>query len=172
MDLLQHNVDSPDELSASAYALTHVEPSVEPDSAIARLQSVARRCRIAMQAVFLLPTALLLLMPALMDALPGMPWVLPAISISLIAPLVIATRRYRRTVDELTALDDVRLIGPMVDALSAQNQQIGEAAATHLARLLPRLRAADAELLSNAQRRVLDRALGERRHATLAVSIL
>jgi hypothetical protein len=69
----------------------------------------------------------------------------------------------------LMRFDDVRAVGPLVDALDFR--VVGALAATALIRLLPRLTVTDAELLSPAQRARLNKAM-QRDNTDLTLAIL
>jgi hypothetical protein len=153
--------DASVELDAQAEALA--------GAAIARLTEAARRRRHRLQVVVSLPFVLLLLTPMIS----GVSLLLvPSISIALVFALLATGRHYRMTVDALAERDDVRLIGPMVDAMAVQGGDIRAVATEQVARLLPRLQPADAPLLKDRQRRTLDSVLLERKDLILALAIL
>lgn len=65
----------------------------------------------------------------------------------------------RAEVERLAASDDVRAVGPLIDALKSSDRQTRAVIENALIRLLPRLLAADSEILNVEQRNVLYRAL-------------
>ena len=67
--------------------------------------------------------------------------------------------RQRRTRQSLQQIDDVGLIGPLAEALDAEVAIKPKALIAALRRLLPRLQASDAALLTGEQRKCLYRAL-------------
>lgn len=70
-------------------------------------------------------------------------------------------KRRRVLAHALARREDVRAIGPLIDALGLDDAGVHEIAADGLIRLLPRLKASDADLLSDAQKSVLIRILNE-----------
>ena len=89
---------------------------------------------------------------------------------SLMPPLVIcytvaafcmalAGRRWGRAAQRIAHFDDLRASGPLMEALELREQTVVAAAENALSRLLPRLKASDAELITEAQRECLYRRL-------------
>jgi hypothetical protein len=70
--------------------------------------------------------------------------------------------QYRRTTEALARTDDVRMVGPLVDRLryGRKRRRTRRVVREALIRLLPKLRASDAGLLSAEQHRRLARTLG------------
>jgi hypothetical protein len=71
-----------------------------------------------------------------------------------------ASRKQQTAALALSRFDDIRAIGPLAEALEFQERDIRPIARRALIRLLPRLQASDAPLLSPAHRAILNRALG------------
>ena len=67
--------------------------------------------------------------------------------------------------------DDVRVVGPLAEALEFKDKAVLSVATGALIRLLPRMQASDGPLLSPAQRACLNRAL-QRRNFELSLAIL
>jgi hypothetical protein len=65
----------------------------------------------------------------------------------------------KRVMQALSEIDDVRAVGPLIEALDRQDASTARAAAGALIRLLPRLRPGDANALSDRQRAILNEAL-------------
>ncbi len=92
------------------------------------------------------------------------------IPIGLLGMSTMASRQQQIAAMALSQCDDVRAIGPLSEALEFQERDIRPLASRALIRLLPRLQASDASLLSAAQRSCLNRALtGSNVALTLAI---
>jgi len=89
-----------------------------------------------------------------------------------IAALFAATQLQKNAAGALARYDDVRGVGFLAEAMEYGDKGIERQAETALVRLLPRLRATDHALLTEPQRRCLDRALVKRRSPELALAIL
>ena len=88
----------------------------------------------------------------------GHPFTLSGISI-IVSYLFIEARLGRRTrkrASKLEKVDDLRLIGPLTEALEIESVPVRHLAKEKLTQLLPRLKASDAHLLNAAQRKRLD----------------
>lgn len=101
-------------------------------------------------------------------------WDFPSLFGSLwggVATLFAATQLQKDAVLALSRYDDVRGVGFLAEALEFDDKVIVRQAGDALVRLLPRLRASDHSLLTDEQRRCLDRALerGKRRDLCLAI---
>jgi len=70
-------------------------------------------------------------------------------------------RRWGIAAARMARFDDVRAIGPLMEALDHRDKSVVSAAQQGLAGLLPRLNADDAELISGAQREVLYRSFAK-----------
>jgi hypothetical protein len=89
----------------------------------------------------------------------------------LLTPIVVGVfGRHRRFVRSLARYDDVRVVGPLVEALE-MDESIS-VVEDQLTKYLPHLRANDGVLLNVAQRRMLDRALLRCRKPDLVLAIL
>jgi len=73
-----------------------------------------------------------------------------------------APRLLKQAAPMLARLEDVRLVGLLVEILEFGGTEVGQAAQKTLTVLLPRLQAGDADLLSEAQRAILYRRLAAR----------
>jgi hypothetical protein len=82
------------------------------------------------------------------------------IPLVLLGISTIASRKQQTAALALSRFDDVRAIGALAEALEFQERDIRPISRRALIRLLPRLQASDAPLLSPAQRAILNRALG------------
>jgi len=100
------------------------------------------------------------------------PWLIGIACLFVFGGTVAMSGPHKDAVKRLARLDDVRAIGPLVEALEMRDSAMRKRAEDALIRLLPRLRSADAELLGDAQRRILGRALVKHRNTELAVAIL
>jgi hypothetical protein len=92
---------------------------------------------------------------------------------ALVHPLIAKwthLRRDAKAIHTVAELDDIRSVGPLAEALELRNAGIQRIAEAALIRLLPRLRASDAGLLSAEQRSYLYRALnGKNEELILAI---
>jgi hypothetical protein len=70
-----------------------------------------------------------------------------------------ASQAQKRVTKELAEFEDIRSVGPLAEALEYQDRELKAIAESKLTRLLPRLRASDASLLDEEQRKCLYRAL-------------
>jgi hypothetical protein len=77
--------------------------------------------------------------------------VIVAIGMSVVKP----RKKYRPLAQTLVDLNDIRAIGPLIDALKVEDKQCHAIAKEGLIQLLPRLQPSDAELLTAEQRRLL-----------------
>lgn len=68
-------------------------------------------------------------------------------------------RQMQATVRALTSIEDLRVVGPLLDLLNESVCQLNRQVVAALTRLLPRLQASDAGLLTARQRRRLSEAL-------------
>lgn len=80
--------------------------------------------------------------------------------------------QFRSLATAMSTLDDVRSVGWLVDAMTSQDKQLQASAESALVRLLPKLTAADRNLLDDEQRRRLDKQLQKSRSRDFAVAIL
>ncbi len=71
-----------------------------------------------------------------------------------------ATKTHKKAASELTAIDDLRAVGPLAESLDIEEHDINAQVQTALIRLLPRLQSSDAALLDANSRACLNRALG------------
>jgi len=71
------------------------------------------------------------------------------------------TRLQRVVARRLADFDDVRAVGPLAEALDQQDKSTKKAAGAALARLLPRLRFSDSDLLNDGQRDFLLKGFGK-----------
>ena len=82
--------------------------------------------------------------------------VLPIINVFSWVPQIIASRmnneRRKRTVEALTKANDVRIVGPLCDALGFRDEGMAKIAGEALIGILPRLQASDSRLLNDEQR--------------------
>lgn len=78
----------------------------------------------------------------------------------------------QKTTQQLAEFEDVRTIGPLLEALELGYSKVTRVIETALLRLLPRLRASDANLLNSKQRRALARLLTTTRKTELQLAIL
>jgi len=92
--------------------------------------------------------------------------------IGSVGALFAATQLQKNAASALARYDDVRAVGFLAEALEFDDKDVVKQAQEALTRLLPRLRASDHELLTNEQRRMLDRALLKNRNADLSLAIL
>lgn len=96
---------------------------------------------------------------------------------ALLAPLgllsigVDASLKERTAARAILEFDDLRIVGPLAEALDITEDTIGRLAEEELIRLLPRLKASDAHLLDPTQRACLNRALC-RGNTALTLAIL
>lgn len=92
------------------------------------------------------------------------------IPVGLICAGGVASLRQQAVAAAITQFDDVRALGPLAEVLEFRTEPIVPIAEKALIRLLPRLQAQDASLLSSAQRACLNRALeGGNTGLTLAI---
>ncbi len=72
------------------------------------------------------------------------------------------SRRFKKAAHDAVGLDDVRKVGPLVDALAVNDRGMREMAEVEneIIRLLLRLKATDANLLNDGQRKNLNRVFG------------
>lgn len=69
------------------------------------------------------------------------------------------SKRLRHSTGPLSALGDVRLVGPLVEMLRIEDHHVRARAGAALTQLLPHLQASDASLLTTSQRMLLCRVL-------------
>ena len=84
---------------------------------------------------------------------------------------VVISQQAKSAAVAIARFDDVRAVGPLAEALWFKDKYVTSAASTALIRLLPRLQASDACLLSPRQRSCLNKALRER-NPSLTLAIL
>jgi HEAT repeat protein len=72
----------------------------------------------------------------------------------------------------LANYDDIRVVGALTEALESQDKNVIAVAEQKLIQLLPRLRASDAGLLNEEQRKILNKTLPNRKKPGLAIAIL
>lgn len=70
-----------------------------------------------------------------------------------------AEKRWGRAAAKMSQFDDLRAIGPLLEALDLRDTAVVDAAETTLLRLLPRLQASDSNAISETQRECLYRRL-------------
>jgi hypothetical protein len=86
--------------------------------------------------------------------------------------LFAATKAQRNASTVLTKFDDVRTVGALTEALEMGDSTVTSAVGSKLTELLPRLRASDAALLNDKQRRILDRVLMRHSRPAFVLAIL
>jgi HEAT repeat protein len=156
---------------AAEQALEQMQPAEAVDTLLALLEKegrkrrLKRRIALGMAIVFGVLFAVLIATGEVVRI--GLNNILPTIIV-----LLTASRLQKRAASELAKHDDIRAVGPLVEALEFRSRQVGPEAERALIRLLPRLRATDSGLLNEEQRRILCRALVRRRNPHLAVAIL
>jgi len=83
---------------------------------------------------------------------------------------VVVSDRAKSAAVSIARFDDVRAVGPLAQALWFKDRRVASIASGALIRLLPRLQASDAFLLSPAQRSCMNRALrGKNIELTMAI---
>jgi hypothetical protein len=83
---------------------------------------------------------------------------------------VVVSRQEKEAALAISRFDDIRAVGPLAEALRMKDRPIRKTSAQALIRLLPRLQASDAFLISPAQRSCLNRALrGRNKELMLAI---
>lgn len=75
--------------------------------------------------------------------------------ITLFGGAAAVSQSQKRGVSVLAQFDDVRAVGPLVDSLKYQDRTVTKTAEAALTRVLPKLRASDAEMLNDNQRDAL-----------------
>lgn len=90
----------------------------------------------------------------------------------LFASMFAVSQLHKNAASALARYDDVRAIGFLAEALEFDDKGVAQQAQEALIRLLPRLKATDHGLLTDEQRRCLDRALLKHRSAELSLAIL
>ena len=119
---------------------------------------------------FWLVVWLIIYFPILSKAHPrdGMSFTLVSLALpALVFPLVIILikrenwKSTQRTIAKIEAMDDVRLIGSLMEMLDIDSVPVRNAAKARLAQLLPRLKASDTELITSLQRKRLHSFLAE-----------
>ena len=80
-------------------------------------------------------------------------------------------RTDKRNIENLAQFDDVRVVGPLAEALVYKDRNLRKVVQDALTQLLPKLKASDAPLLSKEQRGYLHRALS-RKDTELSFAIL
>ena len=81
-----------------------------------------------------------------------------------------ASKTHKKAASELTAIDDLRAVGPLAESLAIEDKRVRAQVQAALIRLLPRLQSSDAALLTPNSRASLNRALnGTNETLTLAI---
>jgi hypothetical protein len=96
-------------------------------------------------------------------------------TVAVISATVAATRKQVDLNRELAALDDVRVIGPLIDAMDYGEEDTPDYILAGLARQLPSMKASDAGLLTERHRKILRQILAEqeeKKFTALRVAIL
>jgi hypothetical protein len=127
--------------------------------AIAKKENLQRRRWAPISALWLVVQA------AIIIAAPHSPVAGYSYSFSIVLGVLIARSfaiRYRRTTASLSAVDDLRMVGPLIDRLGSRSKdrQTRGVLKQALMRLLPRLKASNASLLTAGQKARLTRHLG------------
>lgn len=92
--------------------------------------------------------------------------------ISVGVGMLVASQAQKSATNALTRYDDLRAVGPLVEALDYGDKRLAQAAESTLVRLLPRLTADRSYLLEESHRKVLNRLLTGQRSQLLAEAIL
>lgn len=151
--------------------------SWELDELLATLQQEAQNRRNRRRAFAIGVTLYLAIVIGAMISLTAATGKFPFIMISgissmtaVVATVNAASKKQTEATKRLAQFDDVRAVGPLVDALGFQDKDTRNVAGEALVRLLPRLQASDASLLNVEQRRLLTRALdGKNQPLSLAI---
>jgi hypothetical protein len=83
-----------------------------------------------------------------------------------------ASQTQKNAAHVLSEHDDLRVVGPLAEAIEYDDKDTAAGAEVGLVRLLPRLQASDHALLTHEQRRALDRALTKKVRLDLKLAIL
>ncbi len=89
----------------------------------------------------------------------------------LLVTAAAATKAQKQAAKTLAQFEDLRIVGPLAEVLELLDKDTAAIAESALIRLLPRLQASDAHLLSEEQRKALCRAL-KRKNAALVIATL
>ncbi|MBM3494671.1 MAG: hypothetical protein FJX72_10220 [Armatimonadetes bacterium] len=92
--------------------------------------------------------------------------------ISSVGVMFAASQIQKNAAGELAEHDDLRVVGPLAEALEYDDKDTVAGAERSLIKLLPRLQATDYALLSHEQRRCLDRSLIKKSGSPLKHAIL
>lgn len=74
--------------------------------------------------------------------------------------MAVASKAHKKAASELTAIEDIRAVGPLAESLDIEDKGVHAEVQAALIRLLPRLQSSDAALLDANSRACLNRALG------------